>query len=88
MKQRLVGRQLLRFFADNPSLPGWTLGDLMDALRLHAGTATHQRITELRQAGWSIRCNREGREWRYYVLTSEARRMRAYLRERDQKVAA
>lgn len=79
MSQRFVAHQILRLLSsDRGSLPGMTLGDIEIALFLSPGTATHQRISDLRTYGWDIRTDPETHR-HYYMLARERRRAKAFL---------
>jgi len=92
MPERLsVARRILTVLADEGGLPGRTLGEIEVLADLHRGTASHQRITELRSYGWSIVMtkNADGLH-RYHVLARERERMKRYLailRERGVRTA-
>lgn len=78
-----VARRLLEVFAVDGGLPGLTLGDLEEKAGLRRGTATHQRITDLRAYEWDIRCSEPAGTddmFRYHVLHRERLRMQRYLR--------
>jgi hypothetical protein len=72
-----TARRLLHVFADDGALPGLTLGTIEERAGLARGTATHQRISDLRSYGWDIRCDRV--ENRYYALHRERARMKRHL---------
>jgi predicted ArsR family transcriptional regulator len=67
MKKRNVAKQILRLLVTEGHL---TLGDIARRLRLHAGTAIHQRMTDLRKRHGkdAIVCYRDttGR-YRYFI---------------------
>lgn len=67
MTKRYIGKRIVRFLAEHGAFPGFTLGDICEALRLHPGTAAHQRITEARRKGFDIRCHKDGDHWRYWL---------------------
>lgn len=83
MKRRNVGNAIVQYLCSiAAAFPGKTLGDIEAALRLHRGTATHQRMTEKREQGFDIRSHKIGEEWRYYILRAHATKYLALLAER------
>lgn len=91
MRTRSLAYRILNLLAsDRGTLPGLSLGDIEIALDLPHGTATHQRITELREYGraygWEIRTNKE--ENRYYMLSRHASKARAFIRKHPSFIAA
>lgn len=63
MTKRYIGKQIVLWLARTGEW--FSLGDIMEALRLRTGTAAHQRISEQRRQGWRIVCRKDRDAWLY-----------------------